>query len=215
MQLAAEARHAGWQLTIWATRWACFKLCELPLDALAVGGLYPRKVGGVEIGEDGEDGEEEGLMEAGEAASALARSSGRDSKREERRAEKRRDLTVEAGPALAINSGKGARREDLGTDYFWPERRAGAEEENPKETTKELRATSASSPQRKRVESGKEALKDVGQVDTDSRVGLQGGDMKRRRLVGKQQAHSGNLPADAELGGHKRRRRKQHEGLHS
>ena len=60
MQLAAEARHAGWQLTIWATRWACFKLCELPLDALAVGGLYPRKMEGLRLEKTGKTGRRKG-----------------------------------------------------------------------------------------------------------------------------------------------------------
>ena len=52
VNFAAEERGEGWQLSIVAPRRQCFELSALPLDALAVGGVNPSKVGGVEVGED-------------------------------------------------------------------------------------------------------------------------------------------------------------------
>ena len=47
VNFAAEERGEGWQLSIVAPRRQCFELSALPLDALAVGGVYPSKVGGL------------------------------------------------------------------------------------------------------------------------------------------------------------------------
>ena len=48
----AEARGEGWLLSVVAPRRQCVKLSKLPLEALSVGGLCPKKVGGVEVGMD-------------------------------------------------------------------------------------------------------------------------------------------------------------------
>ena len=43
VDLCAEARGKGWQLTIAATRRQCLKLSRLPFDALSVGGCTPAR----------------------------------------------------------------------------------------------------------------------------------------------------------------------------